>query len=105
MRNVNQKEWRELVANDSRAVIIDVRTPLEWKDGIIENAQLLNVLQLESFMEKVTLLEKEKNYYVYCRSGVRSRKACKILESAGMEITYNLRGGILDWAGEKVSPD
>jgi rhodanese-related sulfurtransferase len=105
MRNVNQKEWRELVANDSRAVIIDVRTPLEWKDGIIENAQLMNVLELESFMEKVTLLEKEKNYYGYCRSGVRSKTACKILESAGVEITYNLRGGILDWAGEKVSRD
>jgi rhodanese-related sulfurtransferase len=98
-------EWRELAANDSRAVIIDVRTPLEWKGGIIENAQLMNVLELESFLEKVKLLEKEKSYYVYCRSGVRSKTACKILESAGMEITYNLRGGILDWAGEKVSPD
>jgi rhodanese-related sulfurtransferase len=51
------------------------------------------------------LLEKEKNYYVYCRSGIRSVTACKILESAGVEITFNLLGGILDWAGDKVSPD
>ena len=105
MRNVNQTEWRELVANDSKAVIIDARTPLEWEDGIIENARLLNVLERESFREIAMLLEKEKNYYVYCRSGVRSVTACKILESAGVEITFNLLGGILDWAGEKVSPD
>jgi len=105
MRNVNQIEWRELVAKDGNAVIIDVRTPLEWEDGILENAQLLNVLEPESFMEKVTLLEKEKNYYVYCRSGIRSKTACKILESAGVENTFNLRGGIRKWGGNKVFPD
>ena len=104
MRNVNQIEWRELVANDRMAVIIDVRTPLEWRGGIIENAQLLNVLKPKSFRAKIMLFEKEKNYYVYCRSGIRSVTACKILESAGFEITFNLQGGILDWAGEKVSP-
>lgn len=105
MRNINQIEWRELVANDRMALIIDVRTPLEWRGGIIENAQLLNVLKPESFRAKIMLFEKEKNYYVYCRSGARSVRACKILESTGVEITYNLSGGILDWTGEKVSPD
>ena len=29
MKNVNQAEWQELIANDIDAVIIDTRTPRE----------------------------------------------------------------------------
>jgi rhodanese-related sulfurtransferase len=48
-------------------------------------------------------LEKRKNYYVYCRSGARSAKACEVMNELGIENTFNLTGGIL-WNGEIVSP-
>jgi len=104
MKKISQIEWRELMANDTAAVIIDVRTPEEWEDGIIENANMINVLELESFTRKASQIEREKNYYVYCHSGARSVTACKVLESLGMEGTFNLLGGILEWRGKKVIP-
>jgi rhodanese-related sulfurtransferase len=48
-------------------------------------------------------LEKSKNYYVYCRSGARSAKACEVMNELGIENTFNLTGGIL-WNGDLVSP-
>jgi len=104
MKSITQLEWRELLANDTCAVIIDSRSPSEWADGILENAVLMDVLNPPSFMKEIEKLDKNKNYYVYCRSGNRSIQACLILESKGINTTYNLLEGIIEWEGEIVSP-
>ena len=104
MQNITQAEWKELSENDDNAVIIDTRTPDEWSEGIIKNAILMNINDPQSFMDGVNNLDKEKNYFVYCRSGNRSLQACQILESVGINNTYNLLGGILAWEGKTVSP-
>ena len=64
MKNITQIEWRELLANDKCAVIIDSRTPIEWADGILEEAVLLDVCNPNSFCQEVEKLDKKKNYYV-----------------------------------------
>mgnify|MGYP006264303443 FL=1 len=46
-------------------------------------------------------LDKTKNYYVYCHSGVRSVQACQIMASFGFSNLFNLLGGISDWSGLK----
>jgi rhodanese-related sulfurtransferase len=51
-------------------------------------------------MAEVEKLEKDTDYYVYCRSGKRSEMACQLMERAGIESTFNLQGGILDWTGD-----
>jgi len=104
MRNIDQIEWRELLANDQNATIIDVRTPEEWSQGVLENAIMLDVLQLTPFEKEAKELTKEMNYYIYCRSGMRSAKACEILENIGVKNTFNLLGGMLDWNGNKIVP-
>lgn len=104
MKNINQIEWRELIANDENAVIIDCRGSMEWDEGILEHSKLIDLMNPQGFMSKAGELNKEKNYYVYCRSGVRSITACQILESIGIENTYNLLGGILSWSGSIVLP-
>ncbi|MCH7524053.1 MAG: rhodanese-like domain-containing protein [Bacteroidetes bacterium] len=102
MQNITQSEWKELLENDDNTVIIDTRTPDEWSEGIIKNAILMNINDPQSFMDDVNNLDKEKNYFVYCRSGNRSLQACQILESVGINNTYNLLGGILAWEGKTV---
>ena len=104
MKNINQDEWRDLISEDNNAVIIDCRTPIEWREGVFENSILMNINNPQSFMDEVNKLDKEKNYYIYCRSGVRSLQACQVLESVGVVKTYNLLGGILVWNGETVLP-
>jgi rhodanese-related sulfurtransferase len=100
MENLNQKSWIEGFKASKQAEIIDVRTPDEYKEGYIEGAKLINIQDSSKFMEEIEKLPKDKDYYVYCRSGRRSEMACQLMNKAGIENAYNLEGGILDWTGE-----
>lgn len=51
MKSINQTEWQELIANDSNAVIIDVRTTRECAEGIMEKAIMINFLDITIFEE------------------------------------------------------
>ena len=104
MKNLSQSEFTELLANDQQAVVIDVRQPDEWAEGIIEGALLMNVMDIGTFEKEANQLETNKNYYVYCRSGQRSIRACQRLEAIGFGSTYNILGGFLEWKGTKVIP-
>jgi len=50
-----------------------------------------------SFAEDIQLLDKNKNYYLYCRSGNRSYHAGRMMVQSGFNKVYNLSSGILDW--------
>lgn len=104
MKNINYQEWTELVEKDENAIIIDCRSEFEWSDGIIENSKLIDIFDSHGFMHETEKLDKNSNFYVYCRSGVRSVSACQILESIGVKNTYNLMGGIMSWQGKIVTP-
>ena len=104
MKNITQPEWEKLLSTDTNATIIDVRTPGEWSEGIIENALLLNIMEQQTFITTVKKLDPAKNYYVYCRSGARSAQACQFMQSIGIATTYNLAGGIMNWSGTTITP-
>jgi len=77
-------DYRSLVQNG--AVIVDVRTPGEYKSGHIKNSRNIPVDQIRS---KVNDLKKlGKPVITVCRSGSRSSMAKSILASAGLEV-YN----------------
>lgn len=98
--DLSQEEWEEQLENDDNAFILDVRTPEEVDEGYIPNAVNIDIYLGQEFVEELKKLDKERNYYVYCRSGNRSRQACAILNSIGIENAYNLEGGILEWEGD-----
>lgn len=102
MQDLSQSAWQEQLMADDNAVIIDVRTDMEIAEGMIPNAQQINIQNAGLFMEKAKELDKSKNYYLYCRSGGRSAQACMILDSLGFQNTYNLLGGMMEWQGETV---
>ncbi len=104
MADLTQEQWTTQLANDDRAVILDVRTPGELRSGMIPNALHLDFYQGQDFIEQLQQLDKDKHYYVYCRSGNRSGKACEIMNQLGIPEAYNLMGGMLDWEGEVVLP-
>lgn len=89
---------KEINANQ-KPQILDVRTPEEFAQGHIDNAQNID-WQGENFVQNVEKLNKNKAVYVYCRSGKRSLKASEKLEELGFKKIYNLDGGFLKWNAE-----
>ncbi|OYX83780.1 MAG: rhodanese [Flavobacteriales bacterium 32-34-25] len=102
--NLTQEDWIAQLEADENAVILDVRTEDECDEGIIANAINIDIHKGQDFISEIEKLDKSKNYYVYCRSGARSGKACEIMNELGFENAYNLLGGMLDWDGEVVAP-
>ena len=100
MTDLNQQQWREELAKDQNAIILDVRTEAEVAEGFIPNAKHLDIMNAGAFMEGANDLDKDKNYFVYCKAGGRSAQACMIMESIGFKNTYNLMGGFSQWDGE-----
>jgi len=103
MLNLSQEEWTAQKANDSQPKILDVRTPEEYEEGYIPDAQNIDIRMGQGFLDALKELDTSVPYYVYCRSGARSNQACQLMSQLGFEKVYNLEGGILDWEGEVVS--
>lgn len=102
--NLTQEDWVSQLEADTNAVILDVRTEDEWNEGFIENAINIDIYKGQGFIYAVEELDKSKNYYVYCKAGGRSQQACDIMNQLGIENTYNLVGGMLQWSGKVVLP-
>ena len=64
-------------------LVIDVRTTQEWQSGHLEEAIHIEWQDILSISESVS---KDKEIYLYCRSGNRSGKATKILIDAGYSM-------------------
>jgi rhodanese-related sulfurtransferase len=88
-------EFKSRLTDDKTAILIDVRTPAEFSGDKIKGAKNINVSSGD-FQQKIAKLDKDKTYYVYCRSGTRSGMACSSMASAGLKVV-NLSGGIMRW--------
>lgn len=80
--------------NTNNAILIDVRTPVEYAEGHLENAKNINWFD-KNFEEQVKSLDKEETIYVYCKAGGRSAKAQQKLLDMGYKNVINLEGGYL----------
>ena len=100
--DLTKEEWKERLAAANNAVVLDVRTPGEWAEGVQPNARMLDVMNRTKFVEVTATLDKNKTYFVYCRSGARSANACQFLQKMGFDNVYNLLGGMMEWDGEVV---
>lgn len=94
--DVSAKEFNQLVSGKD-VQLIDVRTPGEFENGHLKNAQMINYMGSDFKTEAVKNLDKSKPIYVYCASGGRSSKAAKIYKDAGFTKVYNLLGGYRAW--------
>lgn len=75
--------------SNGAAVVIDVRTEAEWKEGHLEGAILIPHERIgESISSAVT--DKKTRIYLYCRSGRRTGIALDVLKKAGYEDIINL---------------
>ena len=89
--DVKAKDVENLLKN--KEFLLDVREEYEYQEGHIKGA--VN-LPLREILEKKDTLPKNKDIYVYCRSGHRSADAVNFLKSLGFEKVHNIEGGFID---------
>ena len=86
----------ETIMQSEDVQLIDVRTPEEYEEGHILNAQNIDY-NSPNFEVDITKLDKTKPVLLYCKSGNRSGKSSQIFLEAGFKIIYDLEGGITEW--------
>ncbi len=84
--------------NNKKALIIDVRTPEEFAESHLPEANNFPVDTLSQNIETIKKLQRDKPLLVYCRSGKRSARAAEKLKNLGVNSLYNLKGGIKAWS-------
>ena len=87
--NINLKKAIKTINNSTNLIMLDVRTAEEYSAGNIPNSINVDVLSPD-FKSKIDLLDKNKEYLVYCRSGNRAAIASSIMATNGFIKIYNL---------------
>ncbi|MCB9359974.1 MAG: rhodanese-like domain-containing protein [Flavobacteriales bacterium] len=95
--DVTANQFKDLIAKEG--TILDVRTPEEWAEGTVPNAEKINYND-DDFATQIERLDKTKPVFVYCKRGGRSASAAEILKEKGFTKVYNLDGGITAWMDE-----
>lgn len=82
---------------DAGVQLVDVRTPAEWDEGVIEGARRINWKDEDFEKQARDQLDPKRPVLVYCRSGRRSASAAEALRKMGFEPVMNLEGGMIAW--------
>lgn len=102
-KNVTVVEAETLIKGDKKIVIIDVRTPEEFKAGHIPGAKNID-FNADDFEKQIAALDKGQTYIVHCAAGGRSAQACKVIEQVKLPSVYHMNEGFKTWekAGKPV---
>lgn len=98
INNLNPASFKEKMVGEPDAVLIDVRTPEEHMVNPLPKSINIDYLG-EGFWDNIEALDPTKTYFVYCRTGRRSLRACTLMKNGGFdkEKIYNLDGGMTEW--------
>lgn len=82
-----------------KPVVLDIRTPAEFAAGHVEGA--VNVdFRAPDFETRISALDRDATYLVYCRTGNRSGQSMKLFERLGFRKVLHLAGGTSEWTRE-----
>jgi rhodanese-related sulfurtransferase len=96
--NMTVSELNAISFNEgNNKVVLDVRTSQEYAEGRIPGSENIDVLKTDLFTTSITKLDKDKTYYVICRSGSRSQTAASQMRNAGFKNVINITGGMQAW--------
>jgi len=99
VKSISANELKEKIKKNEIIQILDVREPAEFPQ--IDELNDLRI-PLGNISNQTDLISKDKIVIVFCKSGVRSKKAIELLENSfGFTNLYNLAGGITEWMKAK----
>jgi rhodanese-related sulfurtransferase len=93
LNNLGPKDFLESYQRHPDAVLIDVRTAKEFEVDHLDGAINIDYLS-EGFWDRMEQLDRQKTYFVYCRSERRSIRSCRLMQNGGFRKVFNLSGGL-----------
>lgn len=101
--DIDAKRLKEIQKN---AIVIDIRTPVEWyQTGIVKGSKLITFFDekggydMQAFMSEFAKYVKNQNdqVVIICRTGNRSVPVADFLARMGYKNIYNQKYGIAEW--------
>ena len=89
---LNYNQINEMIKNNNKVVILDVRSRQEYKEGHLNGA--INIPLSEIKLMAKQYLDYEDVIIAYCQMGSRSKKALNILNKMGYKNVHTLEGGL-----------
>ncbi len=77
-------------------ILIDIRTQEEYENERIADVQNIDIYS-NNFDARLDILDKDKKYLIYCRSGHRTKLGLQRMRMLGFGEVYDLVGGIDEW--------
>ncbi|WP_313373560.1 rhodanese-like domain-containing protein [Chishuiella sp.] len=106
VNNQNQQETlvtlnhvHQIDLTNKNNILIDVRTEDEYAEGHLPQSINIDVKNSD-FENQIQKLDPKKNYYLYCRSGVRAKLATEKMQEKGFKKVYNFQDGISTYNGK-----
>ncbi len=94
--SVRADEAIRLMDSDDAPVLIDIRSAGEHGSEMIPGS--LHVPLDANFVSNIEALDTDNRYLLYCATGVRSRRAVRVLQKSNLTRVSQIRGGIGAWA-------
>jgi rhodanese-related sulfurtransferase len=95
MQTISPKQLYERIQAGESIELIDVRTPIEYREVHATMARNIPLDRLNP--TEVTTGRNGSPLYVICRSGSRGKQACEKIEAAGFQNVVNVDGGTQAW--------
>lgn len=92
--NIDYENVKTILKNDKNAILIDVRSPQEYKEGHLGLSINIPLYDLERDIDNILNKDKTKTIILYCQSGNRSNKALQILKDRNYKNLYQIEGGL-----------
>lgn len=101
MRQITVQELSRIFEENSpeNSIVIDVRSPGEYRGEHISFAKNIPLDEVEKHVEE---LQKYEHVYVQCNTGNRSKEGCQKLETLGLRNLRNIEGGITEWKKQNL---
>lgn len=96
IKELEAPQLAEMLKQKSDIQVVDIRQPTEVAAGTVPGAEMM---PMHTIPLRISDIKQDKPVVLVCRSGARSAQACLFLAQQGFENIFNLRGGMMGWAG------
>ena len=93
IKQLSATEYLQKIEERPEALVVDLRTPLEYK--LSHHPRAININFLYNFKEKIAELDHTKPIFITCLTAHRSPYAALLLKNLGFTEIYDLKGGFV----------